>query len=364
MAKKVVIGMSGGVDSSVAAYLLVKAGYEVIGVTMRIWEPEVSRAQTETNDYSERTCCSLSAVEDSRRVASALNIPFYVLNFKEIFAREVVEYFISSYIKGETPNPCILCNNKVKFQALLEKGRAMGAEFIATGHYAIKSYDSANGRYTLKRGKDSHKDQSYVLFGLSQEQLARALFPLGDLTKEDVRQIARAEGLPTAEKAESQEICFIPDHDYGRFLREERPESLQPGEIVDTQGRVLGRHQGVSFYTIGQRRGLGIAAPQPLYVVDLLPAERRVVVGPADQVFREGAQVAQVNWVSIPPPSSKIKALVKIRYSAAPVPAVIEPGDKVAYVKFTEPQRAVTPGQAIVFYDDDLLLGGGFITRI
>lgn len=363
MAQKVVIGMSGGVDSSVAAYLLVKAGYEVIGVTMQIWDSQISPGETESGGYSERTCCSLSAVEDARRVASRLDIPFYVLNFKEIFTKEVVEYFTASYIEGETPNPCILCNNKVKFQALLNKGQAMGAGFIATGHFAIKGYDSTVGRYTLSRGKDLHKDQSYVLFGLSQEQLAQALFPLGDLSKEEVRQIARAEQLPTAEKAESQEICFIPDNDYGRFLRERRPESIQPGEIVDTKGRVLGRHQGVSFYTIGQRKGLGIAAPQPLYVVDLLPAERRVVVGTADQVYREGAHVAQVNWVSIPAPTEKIKALVKIRYSATPTPALIEPKGDGVYVRFDEPQRAVTPGQAMVFYDGDLLLGGGFIRR-
>jgi len=362
MAKKVVLGMSGGVDSSVAAYLLQEAGYDVIGVTMKIWDHEHT-ADSTPDGKTDRTCCSLSAVEDARRVAFKLGIPFYVLNFKEIFTKEVVDYFTESYLRGETPNPCILCNNKLKFQALLEKAQAMGGDFIATGHYVIRGFDSVSGRYTLRRGKDQKKDQSYVLFGLSQQQLAHSLFPLGDLDKSTVRKLARDRQIPTAEKGESQEICFIPDHNYGRFLRERRPEALQPGEIVDRKGKVLGHHQGVSFYTVGQRKGLGIVAEHPLYVLDLLPDERKVVVGTENEVYRKEAAVFGVNWVSIPPPVEKIEAKVKIRYAAAPASAVVEPRGDGAFIRFDQPQRAITPGQAMVFYQDDLLLGGGFIIR-
>lgn len=358
MSKRVIIAMSGGVDSSVAACLLQEAGLEVIGVTMQIWEKDLPYGEE-----AEGGCCSLSAVEDARRVANRLGIPFYVLNFREIFTEEVVEYFADSYLQGFTPNPCIICNNKVKFQALLGKARLLGADYIATGHYVRRDYDPYSGRFVLYKGRDHKKDQSYVLFGLTQGQLAHTLFPVGDYTKEEVRKLAREKGVPTAEKAESQEICFIPDNDYGRFLRELRPESVQPGDIVDTEGKVLGKHNGVAFYTIGQRKGLGISAPHPYYVVDLRPEEQLVVVGKAGEVFRKEAVVKEVNWVSILPPQAPFEAKVKIRYTAASVPALIEPDGDQTIIKFKEPQRAVTPGQAAVFYRGDLLLGGGFITK-
>lgn len=353
MAKRVVVAMSGGVDSSVAAVLLLEAGYEVIGITLRIWEPDPPRGTTKDD---------LIGVNDARRVAEKLGIPFYVLDFREIFTREVVKYFADSYLQGRTPNPCIVCNNRVKFTALARQAESLKADYIATGHYARRGYDSATGRFTLHKGKDRKKDQSYVLFSLSQQQLAKSIFPLGEYTKEEVRALARAKKIPMADKPESQEICFIPENDYGLFLQKNRPEALQPGDIVDTGGRILGRHKGVAFYTIGQRKGLGIGGGTPYYVVALRPEEKQVVVGKDEEVFRRDCRVTGINWISIPPPRSWLTADVKIRYTAQAAPAVIEPEEDGARIRFSRLQRAVTPGQAAVFYRQDLVLGGGFIT--
>lgn len=346
MTERVAVALSGGVDSSVAAALLIEAGYDVIGVTM---------------DVSRTYGCN-AAVTDARRVAEQLGIPFHVFDLHEAFSREVVEYFAGSYLQGLTPNPCVVCNNKIKFYALAEKARKLQAVYFATGHYVRKSYDPGLDRFTLSRGKDKQKDQSYALFGLTQQQLAMSLFPLGEYRKEEIRELARKWNLPSAGKEESQEICFIPDNDYSRFLEQNRPEAVQPGNIRDTSGKILGRHRGVAFYTIGQRRGLGIAAGNPYYVVALRPQDREVIVGKAAEIYRVECRVAMVNWVSIPPPPVPESVTVKIRYTAPAAPAVIEPeGDEVR-VSFNEPQWAVTPGQAAVFYRKDLVLGGGFIT--
>src|SRR5690554_46128 len=352
MADRVIVAMSGGVDSSAAAALLLEAGYEVVGVTLRIWEPPQSKETKE----------DIPGVNDARRVAEKLGIPFYVVDFREIFTREVVKYFTDSYLQGMTPNPCVVCNNRVKFTALARQARSLQADYIATGHYARRGYDSTTERFTLRQGKDRQKDQSYVLFGLSQQQLAKSIFPLGEYTKKEVRAITRAQKIPTAGKPESQEICFIPDNDYGCFLQKHRPEAMQPGDIVDTGGRVLGRHKGVAFYTIGQRKGLGIGGGTPYYVVALRPEEQLVVVGKDEEVFRRECRVTGINWVSISPPRSLFTAEVKIRYSARAATAVIEPEGDGAWLRFFRPQRAVTPGQAAVFYRKDLVLGGGFIT--
>lgn len=359
MSKRVAIAMSGGVDSSVAAYLLHKAGYEVIGVTML-----VAGQGSETKENKDSASPLLAVARDARRVADHLGIPLYVFDLQDLFSKEVVAYFTSSYLKGLTPNPCVVCNKRIKFQALAVQALALGADYLATGHYAQKGYESSTGRFTLQRGKDRGKDQSYVLFGLTQEQLAGSLFPLGGYLKEEIRRLAEEEGIPTAGKPESQEICFIPDNDYGRFLRETRPESVQPGEIVTLSGEVLGRHQGVAFYTIGQRKGLGIAAPEPYYVVELCPAKRRVVVGGATEVYTDGMIVDEVNWVSIPPLSTKRTVMAQIRSAAPPVRALVTPINEYRVsLEFEAPQRAVTPGQAAVFYQEELLLGGGFITK-
>lgn len=353
MAERVVVAMSGGVDSSVAAAILQEAGYEVIGVTLRMWEPEPPAGTAKDEP---------AGVNDARRVAEKLGIPFYVLDSREIFTREVVEYFVDSYLEGRTPNPCVVCNNRVKFAALVRQAEILKAGYIATGHYARRGYDSATGRFTLLQGKDGKKDQSYVLFTLSQQQLAKSIFPLGEYTKEEVRAIARDKKIPVAGKPESQEICFIPEHDYGLFLQKRRPDALQPGEIVDTAGRVLGRHKGVAFYTIGQRKGLGIGGGTPYYVIALRPEKKQVVVGKDEEVFRGECRVTGINWVSIPPPRSPLTAEVKIRYSAEAAAALIQPEGDGAWIRFSRPQRAVTPGQAAVFYRKDLVLGGGFIT--
>ena len=286
--------------------------------------------------------------------------PFSCGDFRENSG--VIEYFADSYVQGRTPNPCIVCNSRIKFTALACRAESLKADYFATGHYARRGYDPATGRFTLHQGKDRQKDQSYVLFGLSQQQLAKAIFPLGEYTKKEVRAIARAKQIPIADKPESREICFIPENDYGCFLQKNRPEAWQPGDIVDTGGRVLGRHKGVAFYTIGQRRGLGIGGGTPYYVVALRPEKQQVIVGKEEEVFRGECRVTGINWVSIPPPRSPLTAEVKIRYSAEAAAALIQPEGDGAWIRFSRPQRAVTPGQAAVFYRKDLVLGGGFIT--
>jgi len=356
--ERVVVAMSGGVDSSVAAALLVEAGYEVVGLTMEIW-PEETR-----DDISHKAgCCSLGAVDDARAVAATLQIPYYVMNLRERFHTEVIDYFTSSYLSGRTPNPCIACNRKVKFDTLLRRARALGAAKLATGHYARVVHEG--GRYRLLRGVDRAKDQSYQLYTLGQEQLAHILLPLGTWTKAEVRQKAREWGLPVAEKPESQEICFVADGDYRRFLRDWAPQAFRPGPIVDRQGRVLGQHQGLPGYTVGQRKGLGIAWSEPLYVLEVDPARNRLVVGPAEELGARGLLAEEVHYVQGEPPSGPVRVTAKIRYQAADAPALLEPGEgRTARLTFDEPLRDITPGQAVVFYQGEEVLGGGTIAQV
>ena len=355
MSERVVVAMSGGVDSSVAAWLLREQGYEVVGLFMRMG----IFAETET--APRRTCCSLADANDARRVADLLGIPFYVLDFQAEFDR-IINYFCDEYCHGRTPNPCIVCNRDLKFGRLFEKARQIGADLIATGHYARIERDPAGP--VLKRGLDPAKDQSYVLFALTREQLAHTLLPLGPKRKSDVRAIARDLHLPVHEKPDSQEICFVPDDDYMRLLRERRPQALRPGVIVDTSGRVLAQHQGIARFTIGQRHGLGIAVGSPVYVVDINPETAVVTVGPREALLRGEMDVVDVNWLVPDPVPDSLAAAVQIRYTHRAAPATIRALDsRRVRVTFDGPQSAVTPGQAAVFYDGDLVLGGGWIEK-
>ncbi|NPV28450.1 MAG: tRNA 2-thiouridine(34) synthase MnmA [Firmicutes bacterium] len=353
--KTVFVAMSGGVDSSVAAFLLKQKGYRVIGITMQIWPAG------EDPEYG--GCCSLAAVEDARRVAAILEIPHYVWNFADIFEKKVIDYFCREYLSGRTPNPCLACNREIKFKALLGRVRALGADFLATGHYARIEYSSERGRWILRRGLDPRKDQSYVLYMLEQDQMPHLLFPLGTCTKEEVRRIAGSSGLPVAAKKESQEICFVPDGDYRRFLKERVP-GIKPGPIYDLKGNLVGYHEGLAFYTIGQRRGLGLALGYPAYVVEIDFPRNALIVGRKEDLKASGLVAEDANFIAIESLEAPREAEVKIRYTSPPVPAVISPGKNgTVEVRFAQPQKAVTPGQAAVFYEGDLVLGGGVIAR-
>lgn len=355
--KRVVIAMSGGVDSSVAAALLKEEGHEVIGISMQVWD--YSKFTAEEGEKFD-TCCSLDDIHDARRVAEQLEIPFYVVNFEDEFQHLVIDDFVNEYLLGRTPNPCVRCNQWIKFELLLKKARGLGADMIATGHYARTEQD-ADGRYRLMKGVDPAKDQSYFLFTLTQEQLAMTLFPLGGMTKQEVRALAAGYGLRVAEKGESQEICFVPDNDYVRFIEEERGKHLLSGNIVDRTGKVLGVHDGTYRYTVGQRRGLGIAHPEPLYVLGVDAASKEVKVGPRDALYSDGLIATAINWIA-PTPETAIEASCKIRYRHNPIPCRILPlADNRAEVHFGEREKSVTPGQAVVFYDGDAVLGGGWI---
>jgi len=356
--KKVVIGMSGGVDSSVAAYLLKKQGYDVIGVTMQIWQDQGLQAKEK-----EGGCCSLSAVDDARLVANKLDIPYYVMNFKEVFKETVIDYFIHEYGQGRTPNPCIACNRYVKFEELLRRAHGLDAYYVSTGHYAKIEFNEERNRFLLRKSDTVGKDQTYALYNLTQEQLKHTLMPLGSFgNKDEVREIARELGLVVADKPDSQEICFVDDDDYGKFLRENAPYEIKAGNFVDIKGNILGRHEGITNYTIGQRKGLGIAVGKPIFVVDIDPVRNEIVLGDSENVFGKELIANDINLVSIDKLTEPMEIKAKIRYGTKEEVATIYPeGDDKIRVVFQNPVRAITPGQSVVFYDGDILVGGGTI---
>jgi len=356
---KVVVAMSGGVDSSVAAALLKQEGYDVIGATMQL------RPSDENNNGNGRQSSpGLDAVADARKVAEKLGIPHHVIDLRDVFARAIIADFCREYSLGRTPNPCVRCNQLIKFGILWEKARELGADFLATGHYARIEKDGTTGKNLLKKGKDPLKDQSYFLCRLTPEQLGFTLFPLGNLTKTGVRQIARELGLPVAARPESQEICFIPGDDYAAFLQNYAPAAASPGPILDSKGNVLGQHRGIMFYTIGQRKGLGIAAPQPLYVTAIEPERNAVIVGAKEQTYTDELVADNFNWLSGSAPVYPITVKARVRYRHPEAEAIVSLLDKTSiHVKFSAPQMAVTPGQTVVFYDGDTVIGGGTIIK-
>lgn len=360
MPERIVVGMSGGVDSSVAAALLVEQGHDVVGITLRVWPWK------EPDDPVRRfgSCCSFATADGARQVASRLGIPYYLLNVEEEFARTVIERFADEYRLGRTPVPCVSCNKDLKFGSLLRRAGAWGAAAVATGHYARITRDESTGRHLLWRGRDHRKDQSDFLWPLTQEQLAAARFPVGHLTKAEVRDHARRLGLATAETPESQEICFIPDDDYRGFLRRRRPDVFRPGPIVDGDGVELGVHGGVANYTIGQKKGLGLATGQALYVLDLDPDSSEVRVGPAGDLERDRLRATAVNFIACDPPGEPLAVEARIRHNHQPAPATVRMiAPETAEVVFQEPQRAITPGQSVVWYQGECVVGGGVIAR-
>jgi tRNA-specific 2-thiouridylase len=352
--EKVVVAMSGGVDSSVAAALLKEQGYEVIGMMMRLW--------SEPGKEESNRCCTPDSMAQARRVAAKLDIPFYIIDAKDVFRETVVEYFLEGYARGETPNPCLICNRKIRWTFLLDRALALGAEFMATGHYVRRMMDEG-GRIKLLRAVDRNKDQSYVLHVLTQDKLKHALFPVGDYPKPEIRQIAEKYGLPTASRKDSQDLCFLAGEDYRNFLQRNAAEMLKPGEIVTREGKVLGAHNGLPNYTIGQRKGLGIASPVPLYVLGKDAETNTVIVGIQEELGSSELTARDVNWVSGEAPKEPFRAEVKTRYTAKEVEALVTPMDnsEQVQVQFEAAQRDITAGQAAVFYQGDLMFGGGII---
>ncbi|HVP36559.1 MAG TPA: tRNA 2-thiouridine(34) synthase MnmA [Terriglobales bacterium] len=396
---RVVVAMSGGVDSSLAAFLLKEKGYDVIGITLKLWD----YSEVGGDLYKDGRCCSLESMNDARNICQKIGAPHYVLDFREQFKKKVISDFVNEYKKGRTPNPCIVCNTDIKWKLLWNKAKELGADYLATGHYARINYSDENGRYLLLKGADSTKDQSYALWGLSQEYLSRTLFSLGELTKKEVRDLAIKHGLKTAQKEESQEICFVPDDDYERFLREwddrdseKSLNQIKTGPIYDLKKEKLGEHRGIPFYTVGQRKGLKIALGKPLYVVKIDPEENAIYVGENKDLFRTSFIVSDVNWISIPELKEKMECSVKIRYMHNPAKVTISPYSGQIFganklvefdleadarkskllhstssctpervlVKFEKPERAITPGQSAVFYEGEKVIGGGVIESV
>ncbi len=358
---RVAVAMSGGVDSSVAAYLLARDGYDVVGVTMRLW----SAGDDDEVSPDHRGCCSIEDIEDARRVCQTIGAPHYVIDARREFRTHVIDYFVAEYRRGRTPHPCIACNDRIKFDFLMRRASMMDAEYVATGHYA-RVVETDDGELALRQGVDSSKDQSYVLFGLGQEQLRRVLLPVGAHSKGGIRELAREAGLHLADKADSQEVCFIPSGDYRSFMQ--RQSEPSEGEIVDASGRVLGSHAGVEFFTVGQRRGIGVTASQvglaegsKVFVTKVDAASRRITVGGGDDLLLRGVRVGDVRYVAGKRPPTPVRVDAKIRYNGRAASAVLHPGEGEVVLRFDEPQRAVTPGQAAVFYEGDRVLGGGYI---
>ncbi len=351
---KVVVGMSGGVDSSMAAALLLEQGYEVIGATMQIWQDEDATTR-------ENGCCGLSAVEDARRVAAVLDIPYYVMNFKEDFDEQVIQYFVREYLSGYTPNPCIACNRYVKWESLLERSRKLGADYIATGHYA-QIVQLPNGRYTLKQAVQTGKDQTYALYGLTQDQLAHTLLPVGAYSKAEIRQMAGERNLPVADKPDSQDICFIPDGDYAGYIKAHSDADIRPGNFVTTDGTVVGQHKGIIHYTVGQRKGLGLALNVPVYVLEIRPKTNEVVVGPLEELLTKEVKADRLQFMGSPDVPEGERVWTKIRYNHKGAwSQVTRTGKDEILCTFEEPVKAAAPGQAMVLYQDDCILMGGTI---
>ena len=346
MKKKVVLGMSGGVDSSVAAYLLKEAGYDVIGVTMNVID------------------CSITSVNDARLIADKLDIPFHVLDFKGLFERKVIDYFVNEYLKGRTPNPCVKCNKLIKFDEFLKKAKEMDANYIATGHYAKIERDNTTGRYLLKRSLDVKKDQTYVLYNMTQYQLEHTLMPLGSYTKEQIRNLAEKIGLKVHDKPDSQEICFIPDDDHGRFIKERVPDKVKPGYFVDKQGNILGKHKGIVNYTVGQRKGLGIALGKRVFIKDINPENNTILIGDESDLFKKVLYADELNIIPYETISNNISCTAKIRYGMREATATVKAHREGIKVEFSEPQRAITKGQSVVLYDGEIVIGGGIIKEV